>query len=321
VSRRRPRRILDRDLDDHPAVAAWRALEPASAPPVRIEVYSDRPQWMLYALSGVGPDGSTVFAKRRLQSMAATERTVYERVLPDLPVATPRYYGCVEDGEFVWLLLQAVEGAPYDESDPGHLGMAARWVAAMHVATAPLERPASLPDAGPDRYLAHLHGGRDRLVACLAECRFLDGEGRLTLEGLVDRLNGLETRWDQIRAQCDAMPTALVHADFRSKNVFVRHDGAGLVAFDWETAGWGPPAADLTKIDVPAYFEAVRDGWKHVDLDGVARWAKMGSLFQALAAIDWKGTELDVDSDAALGPPLISLELWRTRLDEVLPFV
>ena len=316
MSRRRPRGILREGLDHHPAVLAWRAVEPHGALPECIEVYSDRSPWRLYALRGAGPAGSTVFAKCRHTSMAATERTVYERLLPGLPVATPRCYGCIDDGEYGWLLLQAVEGAPYDESNRDHLAMAARWLAALHVDTMLLGRSTALPDAGADRYLTHLIGGRAALETCLGNSRALDQVGRRTLAQLVEQLNGLEARWHSVRGRCETMPTVLVHGDFRPKNVFVRHDGTGLVAFDWETAGWGPPAADLTKIDVNVYWAAVRETWADVSLASILEWADLGFVFQMLAAIDWKSSELATDTAEALAPPLTSLQLWGDRLAE-----
>jgi aminoglycoside phosphotransferase (APT) family kinase protein len=315
VSRRRPRRILDHSLDDHPAVLAWRAIEPHGVAPERIEVFCDSPNWLLYALPGVGPAGSTVFAKRRLRSTTAdAERAVYECILPLLPVATPRCYGCKQDGHFVWFLLQGVEGVPYDESNQEHLAMAGRWVAAMHTGTTSLVHSTALPDAGPERYLAHLVSGRDTLRRSLSTSLGLDRAGRRIIEQIVTQLDHVEACWHSIRARCHDAPTTLVHGDFRPKNVFVRHDGTGLVAFDWETAGWGPPAPDLTKIDATEYWRVVRESCGAVSLNTVIEWASLGQLFQTIAAVDWKSTELPVDTTEALATPLVSLNVLGARL-------
>jgi aminoglycoside phosphotransferase (APT) family kinase protein len=321
VSRRRPRRILDHSLDDHPAVHAWRAVEPQGVVPERIEVFCDSPNWLLYALLGAGPAGSTVFAKRRPIAAATAERTVYERILPLVPLATPRCYGCKEEGEFVWFLLQAVDGAPYDESNPDHLAMAGRWVAAMHLAATSLVNSTSLPEAGPERYLAHLVSGRETLRRCLRDSQVLDPAGRLTLAHIVEHLDRIEACWPQIRARCQDAPTTLIHADFRPKNVFMRRSGTGLVTFDWETAGWGPPAPDLTKIDLAAYWQAVRESWGAVSFETVLEWADVGHLFQILAAINWKSTELAVDTTEALATPLVSLKVFGARLADVSAFL
>jgi aminoglycoside phosphotransferase (APT) family kinase protein len=313
--------VLDDGLENHPAVLAWRAVEPEGSLPERIEVFSDSANWLLYALNGAGPSGSTVFAKRRSRSLAGAERAVYERILPHLPIAAPRCYGCTEDGDFIWLLLEAVEGAPYDESNPGHLAMAGRCVATLHTAAAAFVHSTPLSDAGPDRYLAHLVSGRERLERCLQTSRAVDSNNRLDLEHTIELLNRIEACWYSIRARCQEAPTTLVHCDFRPKNVFVRPDGAGLVTFDWELAGWGPPAADLTKIDVAAYWSEVRESWKAVTFETVLAWAGVGQLFQTLAAIDWKGTELTIDTTEALAIPLVSLKLLGARLADVSAFI
>ena len=317
MSRRRPRRILDESLDDHPAVLAWRAVEPRGKVPQCIEVYCESPNWLLYSLRGAGPNGSTVFAKRRLMSMAATERAVYERILPSLPIATPRCFGCVDEDAYVWLLIEAIDGAPYDEGDPEHLAIAGDCVAAIHTSAVSLVHSTSLPEAGPERYLAHLTAGRETLEKCLHTSQAFDSAGRKIVERTVETLNRVEACWPAIRGRCHDAPITLVHADFRPKNVFVRRDGAGCVAFDWETAGWGPPAADLTKIDVIAYWRAARELWGTLSLETVQGWERIGYLFQLLAAIDWKGTELGVDSTEALATPLFSLDLMGTRLADV----
>jgi hypothetical protein len=47
----------------------------------------------------------------------------------------------------------------------------------------------------------------------------------------------------------------------------------------------------------------------------------MGQLFQTLAAIDWKGTELTIDTTEALAIPLVSLKLLGARLADVSAFL
>ena len=321
MSRRRPRRVLDHSLGEHPAVLAWRAVDPKGVVPERIEVFCDAANWLLYALLGAGPAGSTVFAKRRLISVAATERTVYERILPLVPLATPRCYGCTEDGDYVWFLLQAVDGLPYDESNPEHLAMAGRWVATLHTSTASLVSSTPLPEAGPERYLTHLVKGRERLLRRLEDSRVLDTDGRSTVENAIAQFDDIEACWPSVRALCQDAPTTLVHGDFRPKNVFVHRDGTELVAFDWETAGWGPPAADLTKIDVPSYARTVRESWGAVSVETIREWSAVGHLFQTIAAIDWKSTELAVDTPEALATPMASLRLLSARLADVAAFL
>jgi hypothetical protein len=318
MSRRGPLRILRDSLDEHPAVQAWRTVVPDGAIPATIEVFCERPHWLLYGLQGAGPAGSTVIAKRRRASEVVVERAVYERILPTLAVTVPRYYGSKTDGEFVWVLLQAVDGTRYSESNPEHLALAARWVATMHTAAATLTGIIPLPSAGPERYRSHLVTGRAAIQRSLRTSQNLDRAGRSRLDGIVSQLDLLENRWQRITALCEDAPTTLIHGDFRPKNAYVRRDGAGLAAFDWETAGWGPPAPDLTRIDPVAYWSAVRESWPAVSRESVFRWVSVGRVFQNLAAIAWEGLDLSFDSTEMLSEPLANLRLFAADLTQTL---
>src|SRR5207247_194188 len=87
------------------------------------------------------------------------------------------------------------------------------------------------------------------------------GAGGLLIEASVSQLNLLEARWSQVESFCDRMPGTLVHGDFVGKNMNIRTstDGLALMVFDWETAGWGTPAADVAKVDLDAYWAVVRE--------------------------------------------------------------
>ncbi len=109
------------------------------------------------------------------------------------------------------------------------------------------------------------------------------------------------------------MPATLVHGDFARQNVRVRHGQAGLVLlpFDWGTAGWGVPAADLAGsatfasqfpgarhilagcADIVAYRSAIGDMWPLLDVESLQRLANVGSIFRVLAAINWDTWMLD----------------------------
>src|SRR5262249_46288759 len=108
--------------------------------------------------------------------------------------------------------------------------------------------------------------------------------------------------WHALEECCGRTPATLVHGDFRRKNVRVRGgpDGIGLFPVDWETAGWGSPAADLApsrgllpQVDLPAYRAAVRECWPGLDLEAVERLAQAGTVFRRLAAIHWECPRLD----------------------------
>src|SRR5439155_1430320 len=84
----------------HPAVQAWQRLNPERVVPDRItpakfKPNKPRPNLTVYRLEGIGADGAAVIAKRCTRESGRIERTVYERILPQVPLAGPRYYGTV----------------------------------------------------------------------------------------------------------------------------------------------------------------------------------------------------------------------------------
>src|SRR5207249_8699405 len=84
----------------HPAVRAWQQLDPQRVVPDRItpakfKPNKPRPNLAVYRLEGVGADGAAVIAKRCTRGGGQIERTIYERILPHVPLPGPRYYGTV----------------------------------------------------------------------------------------------------------------------------------------------------------------------------------------------------------------------------------
>src|SRR5213593_2636923 len=87
ASKHANREILPANLLDHRAVKAWRRVQPESFEPRNIEVLKlTKKKSAVYRLSGVGPNGAAVIAKRVRTHTATVERIVYETVLPRLPL-------------------------------------------------------------------------------------------------------------------------------------------------------------------------------------------------------------------------------------------
>ena len=162
--------MIARGRPEHPAVEAWRKLQPASAGPESIQVLRERMSSATYRLIGVVPGGATLIAKRCRAAWASVERRVYAEVLPHLPVTSPRYYGSVEgaDGR-CWLFLEDVGDERYVTSDEEQCALAGRWLGRMHTSTTmradAAAAAARLPDGGPDRYLQHLRSAREQICA------------------------------------------------------------------------------------------------------------------------------------------------------------
>lgn len=256
----------------------------------------------MFRLLEAGPNASSVIAKRTLASALATERLVYEKVMPGLPLESPEFYGYAEDGEKAWIFLEDVGDRRFSETDPEQRTAAARWLGAMHVSASELEVVQNLPKIGPDRYLDHLRSARGKIVDNL-DNPALDRRDAELLAAVVGQLDTIEGSWPKLENLCDTIPNSLVHADFQSKNAYVRErDGVpGLLLIDWETAGMGPLAPDLApirgrqwkpRIDLAAYSSITRERWPDLDAEGVRRLVGVGGVLQQIAAIDWACSHL-----------------------------
>ena len=319
LSRRPPVRILWGNLSWHPAVAAWRQLDGNGPGPECVEVLREGKKSATYRLAGVGPNGSGVIAQRALAQKAAPERTVYERILPHVPVTAPRYYGVREEPRgtgFTWLFFEDVGDDRYSDTDTEHRALAARWVAQLHTGATRVAAARELPEGGPPRYLHYLRASRE-LLGTLSNPA-LAAEDVATLCELVADLRRLERRWSWLETACAGVPATVVHGDLQRKNTYIRHGPAGpeLYAIDWETAGWGVPAADLTRIDLSTYWAAVRPAWPAVQFEHVRRLAAVGRMLLQLVAIHWVSPELRYDSPLYLRRPMSWVRAYQQRLAE-----
>jgi hypothetical protein len=79
-----------------------------------------------------------------------------------------------------------------------------------------------------------------------------------------------------------------------------REEGSVLLLFDWETGGWGVPAADVAELlanpqssaDLALYSSTVRESWPHLDHREIEQLAAWGRVFRLIAMISWKSLEL-----------------------------
>ena len=106
-------KALTGNLSSHPAVVAWNQLRNERAKPASVTVLKERHRGKqrkptVYRLDGVGPSGDDVIAKRYWRAAAARERTIYEQVLPNVPVPSLDYCGSMDEqqSEFSWIFLQ-----------------------------------------------------------------------------------------------------------------------------------------------------------------------------------------------------------------------
>jgi len=326
-----PIEVIRVNLADHPAVRAWRRLGGGQAEPDSIEILKEvlrdkrcdvdafpsegasgysvlelpHRRSAVYRLVGAGPGGSAVVAKRCYQKQsesAATEHIIYERVLPRLSISALRYYGLVDnDTDCRWLFLEDAGDASYASGVEEHRALAGRWLGAMNTSAQHLAVGEALPDRGAAFYLEGLRRARAMITKILGHPAARADDRWRTLEAIVGHCDRLETLWPPIERFCERLPRTLVHGDLVSKNVRIRAEqtGQSLLVMDWETAGWGIPAADLAQfplersqyislsLDLEAYWTVVQPWWPSVGLPDLRRLAELGKAFRLIVALAW----------------------------------
>jgi hypothetical protein len=260
-----------------------------------------------YRLEGLEPP---VVAKRCRRETALVEQQVYEHVLPATGLPALTFYGGIEDPvdpDYRWLFVEDGGLIKPMESDRG---LVAQWLARLHVSCAARVDSVALPERGPSEYLEHLRAARGNVDQCLREIELSAAE-RMTLEQVRRGLDQIEAQWDAICQPAGALPRTLVHGDLARKNcrLHVTPGGPSVVMLDWETAGWGPPAADLKAwarpprttvggwegtVPLDVYAAAVATDWPGVTLQDVEQQSRMGTVFRLLAGIRWASELLNV---------------------------
>jgi thiamine kinase-like enzyme len=163
------------------------------------------------------------------------EIEVYEHVLADAGLGTPRCYGSGPD----WLLLERVAGMELRfVGERATWERAAGWLAGMH---------ARLRPGGATRLLRH-----DR--ASLA--RWAERAARNAPE-----VEGVAARHPALADRLDAQPTAVLHGELYPSNVLVAGDR--ICPIDWEVAAVGPALLDLAALTAGR-------GWSEADRRAIA---------------------------------------------------
>ena len=304
---------------EHPAVSAWRELRPEGVAPERLDVLQDESrQTAVYRLIRVGKADPAVIAKRCRQRTALIERTIYEEILPNLPFPMLHYYGFVEEpnGEFCWLFLEDVGGD--DEYQPhikDHRVAAGRWLGLMNTSAAGIAAVTRLPDRGPEHYLKLLRSACDTILSNFVNPA-LNAEDLALLETIIAHCEYLNTHWRQLAGVCEGMPQTLVHGDFITKNVGIRtsRDRIIFLPFDWEKAGWGIPAEDISRVDIPTYWSTVQAHWPRLSIQTFKRLATVGKVFRCLVFLDWLAPSLQYESVEQPMNDLRRCETWLADL-------
>jgi hypothetical protein len=325
--------ILTGDLSGHPAVVAWAQLTHPCAMPRSVTILkepsSDRKRKpAVYRLDGVGPSGEGVIAKREFCSLATTERTVYERILPHIPVPGLDYYGSIGEqrNEFSWIFVQDAGQHTYIRHDAVHRVAAATWLGTIHTAGQRIEAAQGLPHRELPYYQDNLHTACDLICAYLDRARDPSPEGE-ALQSILTYAGHLECIWGQLQHLCDALPMTLVHGDFVTQNIRMRVDDhrTAVLPFDWGWSGWGTPVIDLAQSrpgsthaanpDLAAYWKVVQRDWPGLQFSTLRRLAQVGTVLRLVNAIYWAALELPYEW---VEHPLCCLVLYEARLAEAI---
>ncbi|MEN8181696.1 MAG: aminoglycoside phosphotransferase family protein [Myxococcota bacterium] len=305
---------------DEVVIRAW--LRTGGPAPTAVERIGPRrsKKSVLYRLHGAGEGGSPVVAKLCRGKHSHTEQRIYEDVLPQLGIPLPRYYGSVEEPEWLWLFMEDGGSNRCDPGIPEHRVLAARWLARFHGAASRIAGT-DLPDRGPAHHLELLRKGRRAVLANLGNPAFDDGH-RGVLESLLVECDALEARWEEIEEACGQLPRTLVHGDFCKKNLHIRSGPGGPEFFpmDWEMAGWGVPACDLWPsrrepklpiCDVAEYGAALREHWPDLEPSRLRGIVALGRVFRSLSSLVW------VSGDLAYRYPDKPIPAIRIYRDEI----
>jgi hypothetical protein len=270
----------------------WRATEVARlltglGPPARVEVLKGPgKKSQVVRLVGMGRSRPSVIAKLCPLEVARREQTVYEQVLPRLPVTAPVLYGRVDEPEArSWLLLEDAGGLAWSAKRSAHRALASEWFAAVHPAASELTGFAPLPARGAAYHLSSLRSAHSVLERGLGS-PWLPPEGRALLTALAEACERLDARWGDVEDLLSTVPVTLTLPGFGRKNARVARRGSAsvLLPFDYENAGWGPPVADLQHVDGDRYRQRVR-GWWPLERPAHSRLATMGRALTALKSI------------------------------------
>lgn len=281
-------------LDLEPVLRAWHSLgreERVTGVQLICGAPGAGKKRAVYRLRTTGSRFPSVVAKASLRPGLATERFVYDELLPRLPLSTPSYLGWAESAEARWLFIEDVGALRASREDSAHRACCSAWLGALHATGRSFERDSRVPDRTPQWFLASLLESRQAILASL-ENPALSPADRRSMRDIAERCGRVASRWDCLEDICREQPVTLVHADFQPKNLYLRPGSEGLtvIPIDWEYSCWSVPALDLgtilrkgyTTAELEAYASA--SGW---DAAPLPRWVSIGCALRAVLALRW----------------------------------
>jgi hypothetical protein len=207
-------------LHERAAVRAWRALGGQRPEALRVDVLKEEsPGTAVYRLHLRSDTQPPVIAKRAPRDTAVIERTVYERILPELPLRVLRYHGSVVEASsgFIWLFLEEARGTRYRPRRESHRTAAARWLATLHTRLGEPRAARLLPARDPEHYRRLLRSHLASMVPQMGSPD-LGADDRAAFHAVIAHCEWLATRWEELEQVCHGVPDTLVHGDFINHN-------------------------------------------------------------------------------------------------------
>jgi hypothetical protein len=280
----------------------------------------------VFRFRNAGPDGVHVIAKRcQNHSKTRKEVAVYEQMLPQIPVATPLFYGSFQerDSNCLWLFIEDVNGMVYDPSNTVHRQLAGAWLATLHTYAADCTPISNVTEERPDFDLRCIRIARSVIMKWMSNPRLRKHDVKI-LQTILKRCKFLDSHREAMQELYNQLPLTLVHGDFRQDNMQVRRgpECIELVVFDWGYTRWETPLPDITKMlgyvvapDVDAYCQIVQRRWPEMSPSMIQRLGFLNEVFVASESIRWEAEKLQYDW---VESPMENLALYLDWLDEVI---
>jgi thiamine kinase-like enzyme len=158
------------------------------------------------------------------------ESKIYDEVLRNIPLSTPKLYGYSKEKFYNFLLIEYIrDSKKIKETYPEAFGMAAGWIAKFH----------DLSDPSVYSFL-----------------KVYDDKYFITWAKRVEDLRESNTNLDWFYNLCRYFRTnvsfltsgknVIVHGEFYGKNILIRNEK--IYPIDWETCGAGPCEIDLAAL-------------------------------------------------------------------------
>jgi hypothetical protein len=234
-----------------------------------VEAQSTYPIDRLYVSLDSGERVPVIFKRLRPEADhkgSQREVLIYRRVLAEQQFGAPLLYASRYDepGGCYWLFLEDVGEETLSGGDISDWLEAFRWLAEMHGTWLGREEDLRALDCLTE------HGADYYHVDAQIARRHLESAGR---PAALARFDSLMARFDELVAWLLRQPRTLVHGDIFAENLMLQ-PGGRIRPIDWESAGIGLAAWDLTRLldgwgtDRPMFFDVY---WKELALHRTVR--------------------------------------------------